>query len=335
MGLNEIRLSLKTDRHDTFTKYPTDDIIKLRQHTSRESLSPSEISKHSGGGVANNMKYIRTTSPYSSTNSLNSIDSSTGMSSISRTNHHPPVAPTRKKRMAPRPPSQNSIPENQSTTTAHSKTIIENNNNNNNGNNDNETAFKVPLPIIPRKKFHFSSPNLANHHQQQNDQTKAITDTSSTYKEFNNNNIAHLNTETEQKKGDVVTIRPAAQMFTKSNGANTNGKSKDSILYHSSTSSETEEMAESKEIPPEPIPRKRPLGKSCFMNFFLTLDPNMCDAEVLAASEHSHYSQYNIPLLYATTESLTPYGKMSNTVTPIPAFNTRSNTNTPVAVIFS
>lgn len=237
--------------------------MKLR-HNSRESISSSEMSKHSAGG---NAKYMKTTSPYSSTNSLNSIDS-TGMSNNSRSHHHPPVAPTRKKRMAPRPPSQNSIPENGQTTVVQSA-ITENHS------DDNGIVFKAPFPVVPRKKFHVSSPNLAN----PNDQTKATTTIIPVVKEFNNNNVTST-TDTHQQQSvasvptlnetsdDAIMMRPTSQLFAKCNGAAVAVKAENrktyaggetmqsSQLYHSRTSSDS---SGGREMPPEPTPRKRPV----------------------------------------------------------------------------
>lgn len=126
VGLSEIRLCHKNESYDSFN---TDEILKLqRTSTIRDSLSSSEFSsrfsKHTN----------KTTSPYSSTNSLNSMDSSslnytrqsflmaapssTQPQHIYNSNNNgnftkpvKVVAPPRKKRTAPRPPSQISIPE--------------------------------------------------------------------------------------------------------------------------------------------------------------------------------------------------------------------------------
>lgn len=146
VGLNEIRLADKNDK--TYIKFNTDELMKLR-HLSRESLtSSSDFSK----GSNKQSVYSKTISPYSSTNSLNSMDSATGMNPNHRNySHnraslpHPPVAPLRKKRVAPRPPSQNSINEN---------SVVENERNGNG-------VFKKPLPLaMPRQAFHASTPNL-------------------------------------------------------------------------------------------------------------------------------------------------------------------------------
>uniref|UniRef100_A0A1Q3G4L6 WH2 domain-containing protein n=1 Tax=Culex tarsalis TaxID=7177 RepID=A0A1Q3G4L6_CULTA len=147
VGLNEIRLVSKKELENLQNneyRLSTSDIFRLHQKNIRESsVSSSDLSRTSR--VA-----LKTTSPYSSTNSLNSMDSS-GLSSSSRggingNQHHPPVAPTRKKRVAPRPPSQNSIPEKGPLETPKADPI-----------------FKEPqLPPYSKKNFHVSSPNLFN-----------------------------------------------------------------------------------------------------------------------------------------------------------------------------
>lgn len=191
VGLNEIRLADKNDK--TYIKFNTDEIMKLR-HLSRESLtSSSDFSK----GSNKQSVYSKTISPYSSTNSLNSIDSATGMI----TNHrnysnnraslpHPPVAPQRKKRVAPRPPSQNSINEN---------TIVENDQN-------GSSVFKRPQPMaMPRQAFHASTPNL-NGVNGTNNETKLsifnqINNNNNNEQAKNNNNI----NEVEQQVKDIRT----------------------------------------------------------------------------------------------------------------------------------
>lgn len=147
VGLNEIRLVSKKELENLQNneyRLSTSDIFRLHQKNIRESsVSSSDLSRTSR--VA-----LKTTSPYSSTNSLNSMDSS-GLSSSSRggvngNQHHPPVAPMRKKRVAPRPPSQNSIPEKGPLETPKADPI-----------------FKEPqLPPYSKKNFHVSSPNLFN-----------------------------------------------------------------------------------------------------------------------------------------------------------------------------
>ncbi|KXJ77041.1 hypothetical protein RP20_CCG008448 [Aedes albopictus] len=181
VGLNEIRLISKKEldnlRNNEY-RLSTSDIFRLHQKNIREnSVSSSDLSRHSRTA-------LKTTSPYSSTNSLNSMDSS-GLSSSSRgglngthNHHHPPVAPTRKKRMAPRPPSQNSIPE---------KAPLEI--------HKDDHIFKEPqLPPYSRKNFHVSSPNLYNGEVK-------IVDTIN-----NNNNNYNGQTETNGNGHHVETV---------------------------------------------------------------------------------------------------------------------------------
>lgn len=137
MGLNELKLVLKTESRFNSNFHP-DDMIRYRNNLS-DSVSSSELSR-------NSKTIIRKSSPYSSSNSLNSLDSS-GMGSNSKTSISlvPPQAPIRKKKKAPRPPSQNSIPEQEMATDLH--------------------VFKEPLSTLPRKIFHVSSPNLYNNNK--------------------------------------------------------------------------------------------------------------------------------------------------------------------------
>lgn len=130
VGLNELKLVLKTESrfNADFHRFHADDMMKYKT----DSVSSSEISRNYGKNA------IQKTSPYSSTTSLNSLDS-TGMNLTAKT--QPPVAPARKKRAAPRPPSQNSIPEQEIFGTT-------------------LNVFKEPHSILPRKNFHVSSPQL-------------------------------------------------------------------------------------------------------------------------------------------------------------------------------
>lgn len=175
VGLNEIRLADKTDK--AYIKFNTDDIMRLR-HLSRESLtSSSDFSKGSA------RQYSKTVSPYSSTNSLNSMDSATGLNQRNHNNnlHNSnsnrqstngggggsgsatllvPVAPQRKKRLAPRPPScqlplaasAQDLSASSVSATAAQPTVA-----------DDATAFKRPASVpaaLPRKAWHVSTPNL-------------------------------------------------------------------------------------------------------------------------------------------------------------------------------
>lgn len=132
VGLNELKLVLKTESrfNADFHRFHADDMMKYKT----DSVSSSEISRNYSKNT------MQKTSPYSSTTSLNSLDS-TGMNLTGKT--QPPVAPARKKRAAPRPPSQNSIPEQEIFGTT-------------------LNVFKEPHSILPRKNFHVSSPQLFN-----------------------------------------------------------------------------------------------------------------------------------------------------------------------------
>lgn len=133
VGLNELQLVLKTESRfsSDFRRFHADDMMKYKSSVP-DSVSSSEISRNYSKNV------MHKASPYSSTNSLNSLDS-TGMNLTAKT--QPPVAPARKKRAAPRPPSQNSIPEQEIFGTT-------------------LNVFKEPHSILPKKNFHVSSPQL-------------------------------------------------------------------------------------------------------------------------------------------------------------------------------
>ncbi|XP_058985653.1 proteoglycan 4 [Musca domestica] len=101
VGLSEIRLCHKSESYDN--NFNSDEIMKLQRTTIiRESLTSSEFSGRNSKHTA------KTTSPYSSTNSLNSMDSS---GTRPRSAQPKIAAPPRKKRAAPKPPSQAAIPE--------------------------------------------------------------------------------------------------------------------------------------------------------------------------------------------------------------------------------
>lgn len=138
VGFNELKLVLKTEPNfnSDFRRFHADDMIKYKSNARDHSVSSSDE-------TSRNLKNISKTSPYSSTNSLNSLDS-TGMNSNKNTQQ--PVAPMRKKkRPAPRPPSQSSISEQQEIFTTSTLNV-----------------FKEPHSILPRKNFHVSSPQLLN-----------------------------------------------------------------------------------------------------------------------------------------------------------------------------
>lgn len=191
--------------------------VKYRQHQhteyNRYSARPHTISA----------------SPYSSTTSLNSTDSS-GINSSLRSNV--PAIPCRKKRFAPRPPSQNSIPEDREQKCSA--------NGLQKSDDDNGGVFKRPLL---RQNFHVSSPNLTN--------------------SVNNNlRYSHSNGDSHADK----TVNRSLSIYmdeSKCNGngyenserSSENGNAADSC-NHSRTSSDTSDIARDSSFG-EPIPRKR------------------------------------------------------------------------------
>ncbi|XP_034097322.1 uncharacterized protein LOC117578237 [Drosophila albomicans] len=150
VGLSEIRLCHKSESYDSFN---ADTMLKFqRTAATRDSLSSSSdfsSSRHSQSKLT-----AKTPSPYSSSNSLNSMDS-TGMN-YTRTPVVVPKAmapPPRKKRVAPRPPSQVVIPE-QSVPqfeTVAPKAVSEA--------TPTEPAYAV---IVKRPQLCMSTPNLAS-----------------------------------------------------------------------------------------------------------------------------------------------------------------------------
>ncbi|CRK88063.1 CLUMA_CG001848, isoform A [Clunio marinus] len=214
VGLNELKLVLKTESHfnTDFRRFHADDVIKYKS-TVPESVSSSEISRN----------YNKKPSPYSSTTSLNSLDS-TGMNSSGKI--QPPVAPARKKRAAPRPPSQNSIPEQE----IFSKTL---------------NVFKEPHSILPMKNFHVSSPQLNNNHLELKS-------------DKNNNNI-----EREGNRLNAIT-RPTSMYVTNTN-ENVQNNSNGHHQRTSSESSEVTNILHERQNSnsferkkkPAPVPPKR------------------------------------------------------------------------------
>lgn len=198
VGLNELKLVLKSESRfsSDFRRFHADDMMKYKSSVP-DSVSSSEISRNYGKSV------LQKPSPYSSTTSLNSLDS-TGMNLTAK--NQPPVAPARKKRAAPRPPSQNSIPEQEIFGTT-------------------LNVFKEPHSILPKKNFHVSSPQLYNnnngtHHTQ--------LDTKS---DKNNNSIENGN------RLNAIT-RPTSLYLTRTAEVNQNG----SAVRQRSPSSESSEV---------------------------------------------------------------------------------------------
>lgn len=179
VGLNELKLVLKTESrfNSDFHRFHADDMLKYKSSVP-DSVSSSEISRNYGKIPT------QKASPYSSTTSLNSLDS-TGMNLTAKT--QPPVAPARKKRAAPRPPSQNSIPEQEIFGTT-------------------LNVFKEPHSILPRKNFHVSSPQLNNNALQEKRSDK-------------NNNIENGN------RLNAIT-RPTSLYVTSTTDINQNGSAR-------------------------------------------------------------------------------------------------------------
>jgi hypothetical protein len=139
VGFNELRLVLKSEPrfNSDFHRFHSDEMMKYKSSNNAISVSSSDE-------ISRNMKNVSKTSPYSSTNSLNSLDSTGMNSNNSNKNSQQPVAPMRKrKRPAPRPPSQSSISEQQEIFTTSTLNV-----------------FKEPHSILPKKNFHVSSPQL-------------------------------------------------------------------------------------------------------------------------------------------------------------------------------
>lgn len=256
VGLNEIRLAHKT----SVATRQTNGGIKCRPHSTIITHHSQTLPKFQLTQMENNRLSSRTTaSPYSSTNSLNSTDSSGMNSSLRSGSHHGPVAPSRKKRVAPRPPSQNSIPEDreQKFTAPSSQK------------SDEDGVFKRPLL---RQNFHVSSPNLSNNNG-----------AALRYKEFHcsNNNVYPNNEsptgdisissiETNSSRGDFrKTSRPLSMQldikicngYEKEEEILENGNhyaESTTNSNHSRTSSETSETArDGSGLDSGPIPRKR------------------------------------------------------------------------------
>lgn len=130
VGLNELKMVLKSESQ--FNSNFQDIKLNYKSQTSN-SVTSSELSR-------NSKSQLRKSSPYSSSNSLNSLDSTGQNTSLKMV---PPVAPARKKRLAPRPPSQIIIPEQEIVST-----------------NLSDVLLKEPLSILPRRNFHVSSQQL-------------------------------------------------------------------------------------------------------------------------------------------------------------------------------
>lgn len=211
VGLSEIKLVPKHSiKEKTTVKY------RLQQQTEIRPI----IRPHTMSSV----------SPYSSTNSLNSSDSS-GI--IGNQRMSIPAAPNRKKRVAPRPPSQNSIPETDEKLEPKVDAIQE-----------DSTVFKKPLQ---RQNFHVSSPNLCTNATQLQLSTSSSTNTSKS-SSFNRKQID----EVHYKK---LSLRPLSMQFTDEQRSPSVSTNSNSSRNHSRTSSETSDITKDG---PEAAQRKKP-----------------------------------------------------------------------------
>lgn len=168
-------------------------------------------------------------SPYSSTNSLNSSDSSGNVNHQRISNSHAITAPGRRKRIAPRPPSQNSIPEDPEK----SVTVLKRSN-------------------LVRQNFHVSSPNLTiNGNMAQ--------------KSFSSYNIdieSVVNSNTDAKRNENSSNNeiktPDCDSLQNNNMENDNIKMDNQLFAsHSRTSSETSDIGNKETNTTDAQPRKR------------------------------------------------------------------------------
>lgn len=208
VGLNELKMVLKSESQFNSN---FQDMLKYKSQTSN-SVTSSEISR-------NSKSVLRKSSPYSSSNSLNSLDS-TGMSTSLKM--APPVAPARKKRLAPRPPSQIIIPEKEIVST-----------------NFSDVLLKKPLSILPRRNFHVSSQQLhSSDGYQGNHQSKLSI----------NNTINEIECETDKNNNVKLPTTPEPVEFKRMSVvtrpiSNQHVESEQSIyLNRSRTSSESSEV---------------------------------------------------------------------------------------------
>lgn len=141
VGLSEIRLAPKQINPVAMTVVEE---LKMRMQTKQLPIQSNGETRYMSNWRTNQQQRSHTfsASPYSSSNSLNSTDSSGQNSSIRSSM---PAIPCRKKRAAPRPPSQNSIPEEKPSPIEAKMNALNNKKSN-----------------LMRQNFHVSSPNLTN-----------------------------------------------------------------------------------------------------------------------------------------------------------------------------
>lgn len=206
-------------------------------------------------------------SPYSSSNSLNSSDSS-GMNSYLRTsnsNIQVPAVPTRKKRMAPRPPSQNSIPEDREERT---RSVLLSSRNTIESIDEDSAVFKRPLDrALQHRNFHVSSPNLTTHHNHTLQLSSINDNDSSTDTSMGGSVDGRQMNESGRKPMN----RPLSMQYNNHNESNLykqqHSESSNSVgSKHSRTSSETSDIVKDQSLP-EPTPRQRLFIGKCFLVF--------------------------------------------------------------------
>lgn len=230
VGLSEIKLANKYGKEDTSVRY--------RMHTSghENRLRPHTMSS---------------ASPYSSTNSLNSSDS-LGMLNHRLSNGQLPAVPGRKKRVAPRPPSQNSISENPDERKPMERS------------NSQIGQTELNRTNLNRQNFHVSSPNLSmnttlksfsNNYSSTDTSISSSLDGRQSDSNMNNNNNKTVSSRPVSHQPKSFAIENIEPKYERSESINSVGN-----RSHSRTSSETSDIT--RDSFPEPQPRKRPpIGK--------------------------------------------------------------------------
>lgn len=188
----------------------------------------------------------------SSTNSLNSSDS------LGIIVNHAPAVQARKKRIAPRPPSQNSTTEN-----SERKEIMERS-------SSKIDQTRVNRTSLNRQHFHVSSPNLSMNNNATSKTYSSIDASISNNSDGKQNNYIIINNKTISPNRPL-SVQPRSPTIETNEPKYRQLRSP--IGNHSRTSSESSDII--RESYPEPQPRKRfpTIGKStiveiCFFNLF-------------------------------------------------------------------
>lgn len=255
VGLSEIKLAPKSSKEDITVRY------RIHSNVSRENRL-----------VVTRPHTMSAVSPYSSTSSLNSMDSSLIMMNQRVNSNGGPIAPSRKKRTAPRPPSQNSIPENPEKVCSKNESNLQMN------------QITVNSKVDPkhsnllRPNFHMSSPNLAI-----NSCSMYKSDDIDTNAMIHNNNFDRRQSEiclTNNKK--IPLNRPLSIQYSKTANNNhlheikspvSDDFASSQIQYHSRAPSDTSVINDI----PEPQPRSRPpLSELIWLKFKIAVHSFMC-----------------------------------------------------------